>query len=92
MATKPTTRHVNQSRTSTAPEDMSPADRLAAEILTARGDLLPSVQHIMNAGLDDDAAAAALTLFQSALNTPGDPNRDPRTAVHTVTGSKPARA
>ena len=42
----------------------------------------------MNAGLDDATAAAALELFQTALTTPGDPHRDPRTAVSAASGSK----
>lgn len=71
---------------STDTDDLSPANRVASEILTSRGDLLPSVDRIMGAGLAEDDAVQALTLFRDALDQPGDPNRDPRVAIAAATG------
>lgn len=68
------------------PEELSPANRVAHEILEVRGDLLPSVDRIMSAGLVEDEAVQALSLFRDALTTPGDPNRDPRVAIAAATG------
>ncbi len=81
----------NPYQSSASPAELSPANLLAYEIVGARRDLLPSVEQIMNAGLDDDVTAAALGLFQTALINPGDPHRDPRVAItraSNATGSK----
>lgn len=66
--------------TTTSPEDLPPAQRLAFDIVDRRADLAPSVARIMNAGLGDDALVA-LELFERSLTTPGDANRDPAIAV-----------
>lgn len=87
MAKKAPARALNPYLGSAAPEDLSPANRLAGEIVGDRRDLLPSVEHIMNAGLDDATAAAALDLFRTALSNPGDPHRDPRVAVTEATAN-----
>jgi hypothetical protein len=63
------------------PDDLGPANRIAYDIVAERRDLLPSVERIMNADLDDDGTVGALTLFQDSLNATGDPNRDPRVAI-----------
>ena len=42
----------------------------------------------MNAGLDDATTAAALDLFRGALSAPGDPHRDPRTAIAKASGKR----
>jgi hypothetical protein len=76
----------NPYMTSTNPDELSPTNRVACEILDARGDLLPSVDRIMNAGLVEADTLQALSLFQESLSQPGDPNRDPRVAIATVTG------
>jgi hypothetical protein len=76
--------------TSSSVDELSPANRIAYEIVAARRDLVPSVERIMNAGLDQDATARALTLFRDSLTATGDPHRDPRVAIATVTGSPPA--
>ena len=73
--------------TTQSPEDLGPASRLAYEIVHDRRDLLPSVERIMNAGLDDEATLQALTLFSHALVTTGDPHRDPRVAIASCTPS-----
>jgi hypothetical protein len=62
-------------------EELSPANRIAHDIVADRRDLLPSVERIMNAGLDETATIDALSLFRTALQSPGDPNRDPRVAI-----------
>lgn len=72
--------------TSTDVDELSPTNRLAHEIVTASGDLLPSIESIMQAGLSDDDTLAALTLFRDSLDAPGDPNRDPRVAIATAAG------
>lgn len=76
----------NPYQTSATADELSPANQLAFEIVAERRDLLPSVEHIMNAGLDDDTAAAALGLFREALANPGDPHRDPRSAISHASG------
>lgn len=67
--------------TSATPDDLGPANRIAYDIVAERRDLLPSVERIMNAGLDEDGTVRALTLFRYSLTAVGDPNRDPRVAV-----------
>jgi hypothetical protein len=64
-----------------SPDDLGPADRIAHDILAGRRDLLPSVERIMTAGLDDDGTLCAIGLFRDSLTTPGDVNRDPRVAI-----------
>jgi len=86
VARKAPARATNQFEASAAPEDLSPANRIASEIVTERSDLLPSIEHIMNAGLDDETAANALELFRTSLTAPGDPHRDPRVAISAATG------
>src|ERR687898_3144121 len=66
---------------SESPDDLGPANRIAYDIVAARRDLLPSVERIMNAGLDEPGTVGALGLFQTSLTSPGDPNRDPRVAI-----------
>ena len=63
------------------PDDLGPANRIAYDIVAERRDLLPSVDRIMNADLDEDGKVGALTLFQNSLHVAGDPNRDPRVAI-----------
>jgi hypothetical protein len=72
---------------STDPEDLSPAYRVANEIVTTRADLLPSVDRIFGAGLDGPNEERALTLFRDSLASPGDPHRDPTVAIAAATGA-----
>jgi len=72
--------------TTTTPDELPPAQRLAYDIVAERRDLTPSVERIMNAGLSEDDTVGALTLFQSALGDPGDRNRDPRVAIAAYGG------
>lgn len=64
-----------------SPDDLEPANRVAYEIVAERRDLLPSVERIMSAELDDDARVRAITLFRDSLGQPGDPHRDPRVSI-----------
>lgn len=66
--------------TTSSPEELAPAQRLAYDIVSRRADLLPSVERIMNAGLGDKTLDA-LELFDRSLTTAGDANRDPAVAV-----------
>lgn len=75
----------NPYRSSTSPDDLGPANRIAFDIVAERRDLLPSVERIMNAGLEEDDTVKAITLFRDALNAAGDPNRDPRVAIARFT-------
>jgi hypothetical protein len=67
--------------TSGSADDLSPANRIAYEIVAERRDLVPSVERIMNAGLNQDGTLRALSLFRESLTTIGDPHRDPRVAI-----------
>jgi hypothetical protein len=75
----------NPYRGSTSPDDLGPANRIAFDIVADRRDLLPSVERIMNAGLAEDDTVQAITMFRDALETAGDPNRDPRVAIARFT-------
>lgn len=71
----------NPYRDTATPDELGPADRIAYDIVADRRDLLPSVERIMNAGLDEPATMQAITLFRDALVAFDDPNRDPRVAI-----------
>jgi hypothetical protein len=77
----PAKRIPNPYLTTDSPDDLSPPNRIAYEIFATRRDLQPSVERIMNAGLDEDATTKALSLFRDSLGTPGDPHRDPAAAI-----------
>ena len=62
-------------------DDLAPRERLAHEIVSAYGDLLPSVVRIMDAELTEEQGLTALTAFRDSIGTPGDPNRDPRVTI-----------
>lgn len=70
-------------------DDQTSPDRIAYEIVAERRDVLPSVQRIMDAGLEEPVTFAALSLFRSALGDPLDPNRDPRAALAAATAAAP---
>ena len=55
--------------TTATPAD-SPANRIAYDIIAERRDLMPSVERIMNAGLDENGTVGALTLFRGVTGTP----------------------
>jgi hypothetical protein len=62
-------------------EDMTPSERIGHGILAAFGDLAPSVDKIMQAPLSEAQRLRAITSFEAALRTVGDPHRDPRYAI-----------
>lgn len=66
-------------------DDLAPRERLAHEIVSTHGDLLPSVVRIMEAELDEEQGLAALTAFRDSIDVAGDPNRDPRVAIANAT-------
>lgn len=67
-------------------EDLAPRERLAHEIVTEYGDLLPSVARIMDAGLTEEQTVVALTTFRDSIGVDGDPNRDPRISIANAGG------
>lgn len=87
MVTRKNTRKApnNPYLNAATPDELGPANRIAYDIVAARRDLLPSVERIMNAGLDEAGTVGALTLFHSSLGATGDPNRDPRVAIAAQT-------
>jgi hypothetical protein len=88
MSTKRATKaSPNPYLTTESPDDLEPASRIAYDIVHDRRDVLPSVERIMNAGLDAEATLRAMTLFRDALITTGDPHRDPRVAIANCTPS-----
>jgi len=66
---------------STPIEELPADEQLAHQLVVERADLAPSVERIMNAELSDDQRNHALNGFNVSLDNPGDPNRDPRTAI-----------
>lgn len=62
-------------------ESLTANERTAHELVVRRRDLTPSVERIMSAALSDASTAQALAAFSAALNSPGDPNRDPSVAI-----------
>ena len=75
---------------SSSVDELTPANRIAYEIVAERRDLVPSVERIMNAGLDQQTTVRALNLFRESLTAIGDPHRDPRVAIATATSSTTA--
>lgn len=71
---------------STNIDDLAPRERLAHEIVSAYGDLLPSVERIMDAELTEEQGLTALTAFRDSIGIPGDPNRDPRVTIANAAG------
>ena len=67
-------------------DSLAPRERLAHEIVSTYGDLLPSVERIMNAELTEEQGLVALTAFRDSIGTPGDPNRDPRVSIANAAG------
>jgi hypothetical protein len=62
-------------------EDHTPSELVAHEIRMEFGDLSPSVNRIMNAGLHEAGTLHAITLFRQSLGVPGDENRNPMVAI-----------
>jgi len=66
---------------STPVEELPADEQLAHGLVSERLDLAPSVERIMNAELTEAQRTHALEAFNVSLDNPGDPNRDPRTAI-----------
>ena len=66
---------------STPIEELPAAEQMAHQLVSERADLTPSVVRIMDAELTEDQRTHALNVFNVSLDNPGDPNRDPRTAI-----------
>ena len=82
MATnKKATKIADDWRSAGSPAGLGEAEQAAHAIVTKRPDLMPSVERIMVAELTPEGRVQALALFDVALVTPGDPNRDPRVAI-----------
>lgn len=71
------------------PEDLAPSERIAHELVSEFADLAPSVETIMDAEISDDGRIEALELFRASLDSIGDPNRNPRTAIESAGGTPP---
>lgn len=86
MTTKRSTKAPpNPYLTTASRDDLEPANRIAHDVVHDRRDLLPSVERIMNAGLDEESTLRAMTLFRDSLEVVGDPHRDPRVAIANST-------
>lgn len=67
-------------------DDLAPRERMAHEIVSTYGDLLPSVERIMDAELTEEQGLVALTAFRDSIGIAGDPNRDPRITIANAAG------
>jgi hypothetical protein len=63
------------------PEDHTPSEAVAHAIRAEFGDLTPSVNRIMNAGLSEAGTMHAISLFRASLGVAGDPYRNPAVAI-----------
>ena len=72
---------VNPYLVADSPDELGEADRVAYDIINERRDLMPSVERIMEAEIEDDVKVRAISLFRDSLAQPGDPNRDPRVSI-----------
>ena len=62
-------------------EDHTPSEAIAHAIRMEFGDLSPSVNRIMNAGLHEAGTMHAITLFRESLCVPVYENRNPMVAI-----------
>jgi hypothetical protein len=63
------------------PENYTPSQNAAYELIDEYSDLQPSVGRIMSAALDEAGKMYAMTLFRASLSEIGDPNRIPANAI-----------
>jgi len=63
------------------PENHTPSEAVAFAIRTEFVDLTPSVNRIMNAGLEEPGCMQAIQLFRDSLGVHDDPNRNPINAI-----------
>lgn len=62
-------------------EDHTPSEGVAYAIRAEFGDLAPSVNRIMNAGLDEAGTMVAITLFRDSLGVKDAKYRNPLEAI-----------
>lgn len=89
MAARPKKKHDPRLRwrdAATPADDLDEIEQFAQQIIAEYRDLLPSVERIMSAELDDDGRMQALQAFQASLGSLDDPNRDPRVAIANAGG------
>jgi len=86
MATpaKRSTTKRSSSKGSGLPENHTASEAVAYAIAEEYNDLKPSVDRIMNADLSESGKLHAITLFRDSLGVPGDPNRNPATAIEAA--------
>ncbi len=63
------------------PEQLTPCEAVAREIIVEYSDLTPSVNRIIGSDLSESSRLVAITLFRDSLGVPGDPNRNPANAI-----------
>jgi hypothetical protein len=63
------------------PENSTPSEIMAAGIITEFSDLAPSVNRIMNSGLEEDGRMVAIAAFKESLGMINDPMRNPANAI-----------
>jgi hypothetical protein len=62
--------------------ELRTASEIVADTIVARySDLAPSVNRIMQAGLEETGRLHAITLFEQSLGVPDDPMRNPQNAI-----------
>ena len=84
MATTPSRSRTRKKAVILPPaEGWTPADEIAAGVLTRFSDLEPSVRKIMAADLTDAGKLVAISSFRDSLDQPGDPNRHPLKSIET---------
>jgi hypothetical protein len=80
-AVKRPVKRVSKKAAAALPENRTPSEIVADEILTRYSDLAPSVRRIMESGLGEPGQLHAITAFQNSLDVPGDPMRSPVNAI-----------
>src|SRR3954453_15485398 len=78
---RPSVKRPSKKAAAVLPENRTPSEVVADEILTRYSDLAPSVRRIMESGLGEAGQLDAITAFQNSLNVPGDPMRSPVNAI-----------
>jgi hypothetical protein len=81
MATPRSLRSKSKSKSPVPVENQTESQAVAHGIAIRFNDLSPSIDRIMNAGLDEAGQLRAITLFRDSLGVPGDPYRIPYNAI-----------
>lgn len=68
-------------RVKVVPPEDTPLKQLAADLRAVRAELTPSLDRITNSSLSEEDKLGAMRLFESALDDPWNPLRDPRKAM-----------